>query len=102
MARKKSDFVWLRLQLDREMIAFAEQHWWKFACADRDDYINAILLTAMSHEMNEPFMEPPIFNPADHSMPDQDLEAISDEELRRAEQDAPTGAGVELDDDLPF
>lgn len=99
MARKNSAYVWVRLQLDREMIDFAETQWRQGSYFSRNDYINGVLNMAMLHAMVTPPLELPIFDPDDHPKPDR---LISVEELRRTEDDGSTGPGSSLDDELPF
>jgi hypothetical protein len=54
MPKRRSTQVWVKLQIGEEEAAFAESQWRKFSYFSRDDYLNALLNTALTNEMTEP------------------------------------------------
>jgi hypothetical protein len=61
--------LWVKLQIGEEEAAFAESQWQKLAYFSRDDYLNALLNTALMDAMTE---EPLKLDAGPEERPDSD------------------------------
>ncbi len=51
MPKRRSTMVWVKLRIGEEEAAFAESQWRKLSYFSRDDYLNALLNSALMKEM---------------------------------------------------
>ena len=51
MPKQRRKVVWFSLQISEQAAAFAESQWRNLGYANRDDYLNALLNTAIMNEM---------------------------------------------------
>ena len=112
MKKKRSDYVWVKLQISREYADFAESRWRKLRYFGRDDYLNALLNSAVMRDMDdeEERKNRPPKPPDDPDDPDnwpddpnrgEPVELSEDEKANITEMLSRQPRG-KIDDDIPF